>query len=298
MRESKVEGMKNKTFKFYNYDTQKTIEFSKFKVLSTQPLVDKDTEIEKNDYKFDLVIITLPTNVLYGENGKTMVQELTKCGSAETNYLVISPGYTLYEDLFKVVGIKKDMVVFGLPLFLSHEVEKTEFNDKKFKDLESCDVAFHMLLNSYRILILSKKPKTLKKALKESKKGAISLGIKTLELSTAMFLILNLLLKFQDYPKSLKKDESFKAAMKAWAQITRHYGFIGFWFRLSCGKNVFKLSDYFNRRQSKPLTVEFLRYHHGDKVKQQNIEVLSKYITSGKAKDIKVDKIQAFINMF
>lgn len=168
--------------------------------------------------------------------------------------------------------------------------------DEQYKEREGADFAYHYLVSSGRILLLSRRPTVLKRALRSASTGSIYLGEKLLEASTAMFLILNLLLYLQAYPKSLrKKDPSFDSALSAFWQIMNQYGAVGFMMKVFIGKNTLKLTDSMNRSRSKPLTVDFLKYHHGEKVREQNIQVIEMYIAAGEKKKRKVDKVKDFV---
>lgn len=297
VREKRVQEYSNKTVKLYAYDKKKLIDYKVKSCLPTETLLDDAADVSK--YDFDLVIVTLPTDLLLQEGGKNLIKGLTRVGKEDMTFLVLSPGFRIQEEVFEPLGVKRNRVAFGLPLFLCHEVHKSSFNNtEKFKELESADLAFTFLLNSYRIMLVSRTPRNLKRVLRNAKKGKIFTGKTNLEASTAMFIILNLLLYLQGYPRSLKKkDPSFKAAMGAFRQIMSQYGFIGGVMKLFVGKNVMKITDFSNRKFSKPLTTEFLKYHHAGKVKEQNVKIIESYIVDGNQKGMKTEKIEVFVQL-
>lgn len=298
VKPNKLEEYSKKKFVFYNYDKKVLLRDLSFNFLSTEPLLNDPADIPLADYAFDLIIITLPTDILLSEVGKQLVKSLKSCAKLKTSYLVLSPGYTVYDKVFKPLHVPPELVSFGLSLFLCHEVSKTNFNDKKFTGIEQADLAFHYLRNSFRIMILSSKPRSLKLTLSQAKCGSIALGINMLEASTAMFLLLHLMLDLQEWPKKLKKsDDSFKAAIKAWYEITRFHGKSGNLLRWTVGKNMYKFVNSMNQKFSKPLTLDFMKYHHGGKVKEQNVSVIEFYLAEGKNRNLKIDKIEAFIEI-
>lgn len=303
VRRKKVRSMTGETVKLFSYDSRKLIEYSDLKFLETELLLeefDRNTVVENPFADFDVIVVTLPTDVLQAEAGKNLIRGLAQRVKTECVFVCLSPGYGMYEKVFGQVGLQKKRIVYGLPLFLSHEVPmQGQPEHEKFKDREGAQLAFHYLISRSRIMLLSTKPRPLKNALRAAKTGSISAGEKMLEAATAMFLILNLLLNLQDYPSSLRRrDPSFRTAMGAFNQIMRQYGALGATYRLFVGKTMIKATDYFNRKFSKPLTIDFIKYHHGKKVMQQNLEVIALYIEAGEAKKRDVSKIQAFVDLF
>ena len=86
-------------------------------------LDEKEGEATKNPFaQFDVVIVTIPTDVVYSEKGKEMLTNLNSKVKDTGVYVVLSPGYLMQERVFDHAKINKKRIVYGLPLFLSHSV--------------------------------------------------------------------------------------------------------------------------------------------------------------------------------
>eukprot|EP00924_Labyrinthula_sp_SR-Ha-C_P010804 maker-scaffold_35-snap-gene-2.89-mRNA-1 protein AED:0.00 eAED:0.00 QI:143/1/1/1/1/1/2/75/431 len=299
VRETKVSNLKGSTIPLYWYDKKKAIPFSGFDVMSTDSL---ESNVQDQDFqKFELIVMTLHTDILLSETGKQLIQKLSSKLSPTCKFLSLSPGFRLPEETFGPAGVNKNRLSFGLPLFLCHEVPMTgQPEDPKYNDRHGAKYAFHFLVSGWFPLLVSKNPdKVISTAIKGAGGRIMNFGNSVLEASTVIFLILNLMLNLQNYPASLdKKDERFTVAIKAFKQTMNNYGLIGTGMKITMGKNMFKLTDWVNRKMTLPLTMEFIKYHHGHKVLEQNVGVVRGYIEYGKANNKKVDAIEEFCGYF
>lgn len=121
--------------KLYSYDKKKTFTYGDIKSLSTELLEEKE-EVEKIEGSeagtnqavedpfaaFDLVILTLPSDVLYSEAGVTLMKRLNSRLQKSAIYVVLPPGFGMQERVFTPAGITRAQIAYGLPLFLCHDV--------------------------------------------------------------------------------------------------------------------------------------------------------------------------------
>eukprot|EP00924_Labyrinthula_sp_SR-Ha-C_P003596 augustus_masked-scaffold_53-processed-gene-1.35-mRNA-1 protein AED:1.00 eAED:1.00 QI:0/-1/0/0/-1/1/1/0/333 len=297
VRDSKVAALSGSTINLFHYDTKKLIPFSDFSVLSTDALTSSPGDFAA----FDLVILTLHTDALISDVGKTLVANIAKAVSPTACFLSLSPGFNVTDQVFTPAGVKKDRVAYGLPFFLCHEVPiHGQPEGPKYNQRSEAKLAFTYLVGSYFPLMIGKNPhSSISKALKGAGGMAMNYGNTVLEAATVVFLILNLMLNLQDYPKSLnKKDEKFTVAMQAFRQIMNFYGFVGSGAKVFVGKNMIKITDWSNRKMTQPLTMDFIKYHHGNKVVEQNLGIIESYIAYGQEKGKPVDKIEQFVGYF
>mmetsp|Transcript_11039 Transcript_11039/g.12760 ORF Transcript_11039/g.12760 Transcript_11039/m.12760 type:complete len:333 (+) Transcript_11039:251-1249(+) len=300
VRERRAEYLKEHPQLLYSYDTEELYTFSpdNYDVVSNASC-DSLSSIE-------CVFVSLPGSVLGTVAGKHLIGEIANSVSKRAVFVNLSPGLTTYDDAYRPAGVSSTQFITALPIFLSHDVPMPgQPESEKFPERDHAQYGFHMMMSKHRPLMLMGNPlvntrsiKIVAQALRLADLYPIKVPASILQPMMTATIMLYVLLHQQGYPATLKTNDSdFRMAIRAVGQIFAMHGLFGYFLSWVFGGFAFRWMHYFDTYHAKPIDAEsFIKFHHGDKVRKQNVQLLEQYVKLGKKIGKPTIHIEAFIS--